>query len=244
MEKRIKILHWLTISAIVAFCLMQCYWLYSRYTYTLESHEEELYRTVLDVMQEEREIRKSVKRPDINILTSTRISASSQPGSSGILSTVFDIYVIDLNKIDVSQMNATDIKDIINLYETQKPDGIVHHNFEINDKPSDPNEYDALERFTVDVRKPFRLQTLDSLLRDRGLIVDEIVMEKADTMVWFPSKAGHESILLPKISVTYPYDIFEGETVTVTLSVGLSPVIAKMMDLLILSSHSFFPHFL
>lgn len=235
MEKRIKILHWLTISAIVAFCLMQCYWLYSRYTYTLESHEEELYRTVLDVMQEEREIRKSVKRPDINILTSTRISASSQPGSSGILSTVFDIYVIDLNKIDVSQMNATDIKDIINLYETQKPDGIVHHNFEINDKPSDPNEYDALERFTVDVRKPFRLQTLDSLLRDRGLTVDEIVMEKADTMVWFPSKAGHESILLPKISVTYPYDIFEGETVTVTLSVGLSPVIAKMMDLLIFS---------
>ena len=235
MEKRIKILHWLTIAAIITFCMMQCYWLYNRYIYTLESHEEELYKTVLNVMQEERNIRKSIKRPDISILTSTKISASTQAETSGIQSTVFDIYVVDANKIDLSEVSNADIKEIIKLYETLKPEGITYHKFEITDKPTDPNEYDALERFTVDVRNPFKLSSLDSLLSKSGLEVECISIEKADSMVWLPSRTEHTSIFSPQFTVTYPYDIFEGELVSVTLVVGISPVIAKMTDLLILS---------
>ena len=235
MEKRIKILHWLTIVAIIAFCMMQCYWLYNRYIYTLESYEDELYNSVLDVMQEEHNIRKAMKRPDISILTSTKISASSLSDSAGIQSTIFDIYVVDLKKIDISNVINADIKEIIRLYETSNPDGITHHNFEITDKPTDPNEYDALERFTVDVRNPFKQSSLDSLLRKRGLALDNISIQKADTMVWLPSRTERTSILSPQITITYPYDIFEGETVSATLTVGMSPVIAKMMDLLIMS---------
>lgn len=235
MEKRIKILHWLTIVAIIAFCLMQCYWLYNRYVYTLENHEEELYKSVLNVMQEERNIRKSIKRPDISILTSTKISASTQAETSGIQSTVFDIYVVDANKVDLSEVSNADIKEIIRLYETSKADGITHYNFAITDKPTDPNEYDALERFTIDVRNPFQLSSLDSLLNKRGLDVVNISKEKADSMIWLPSRTERTSILSPQITITYPYDIFEGELVSITLSVGISPVIAKMTDLLVLS---------
>ena len=235
MEKRIKILHWLTIVAIIAFCLMQCYWLYNRYVYTLENHEEELYKSVLNVMQEERNIRKSIKRPDISILTSTKISASTQAETSGIQSTVFDIYVVDANKVDLSEVSNADIKEIIRLYETSKADGITHYNFAITDKPTDPNEYDALERFTIDVRNPFQLSSLDSLLNKRGLDVVNISIEKADSMIWLPFRTERTSILSPQITIIYPYDIFEGELVSITLSVGISPVIAKMTDLLALS---------
>ena len=235
MEKRIKILHWLTIVAIIAFCLMQCYWLYNRYVYTLENHEEALYKSVLNVMQEERNIRKSIKRPDISILTSTKISASTQAETSGIQSTVFDIYVVDANKVDLSEVSNADIKEIIRLYETSNSDGITHYNFAITDKPTDPNEYDALERFTIDVRNPFQLSSLDSFLNKRGLDVVNISIEKADSMIWLPSRTERTSILSPQITITYPYDIFEGELVSITLSVGISPVIAKMTDLLVLS---------
>ncbi len=235
MEKRIKILHWLTIVAIIAFCLMQCYWLYNRYVYTLENHEEELYKSVLNVMQEERNIRKSIKRPDISILTSTKISASTQAETSGIQSTVFDIYVVDANKVDLSEVSNADIKEIIRLYETSKADGITHYNFAITDKPTDPNEYDALERFTIDVRNPFQLSSLDSLLNKRGLDVVNISIEKAGSMIWLPFRTERTSILSPQITIIYPYDIFEGELVSITLSVGISPVIAKMTDLLVLS---------
>ena len=235
MEKRIKILHWLTIASIITFCMMQCYWLYNRYVYTLENHEEELYKSVLNVMQEERNIRKSIKRPDISILTSTKISASTQAETSGIQSTVFDIYVVDANKVDLSEVSNADIKEIIRLYETSNSDGITHYNFAITDKPTDPNEYDALERFTIDVRNPFQLSSLDSLLNKRGLDVVNISREKADSMIWLPSRTERTSILSPQITITYPYDIFEGELVSITLSVGISPVIAKMTDLLVLS---------
>lgn len=225
----------MTIVAIIAFCLMQCYWLYNRYIYTLESYEEELYKIVLNVMQEERNVRKSIKRPDISILTSTKISASSLSDSAGIKSTVFDIYVVDINKIDLSEVSNADINEIIRLYETSQPDGITHYNFNITDKPTDPNEYDALERFTVDVRNPFQLSSLDSLLSKQGLKVVNTSIVKADSMVWLPSRTEHTSIIEPQITITYPYDIFEGELVSVTLAVGISPVIAKMTDLLILS---------
>ena len=235
MENRIKVLHWLTIVAIVTFCAMQCYWLYTRYTYTLENHEEELYESVLDVMQEERDIRKSVKRPDIGVLTSTRISASASPDSVGVKSTVFDVYVVDLNRIDFPELGNVDIKEIVKLYDSSMPEGLAHHKFKITDKPADSNEYDALERFTVDVRNPFRLSSLDSLLSKRGLAVKSISTSKADSMVWLPSRTGHTSILSPKITITYPYDIFEGEMVRVTLAVGMSSVIAKMAGVLVIS---------
>lgn len=225
----------MTIVAIIAFCLMQCYWLYNRYIYTLESHEEELYKIVLNVMQEEENIRKSIKRPDISILTSTKISASLLSDSAGIQSTVFDIYVVDINKIDLSEVSNADINEIIRLYETSQPDGITHYNFNITDKPTDPNEYDALERFTVDVRNPFKLSSLDSLLSKQGLKVVNTSIVKADSMVWLPSRTEHTSIFSPQFTVTYPYDIFEGELVSVTLVVGTSPIIAKMADLLALS---------
>ena len=54
-------------------------------------------------------------------------------------------------------------------------------------------------------------------------------------MIWLPSRTERTSILSPQITITYPYDIFEGELVSITLSVGISPVIAKMTDLLVLS---------
>ena len=92
-----------------------------------------------------------------------------------------------------------------------------------------------MERFTVDVRNPFRLSSLDSLLSKQGLKVVNTSIVKTDSMVWLPSRTEHSSIIEPQITITYPYDIFEGELVSVTLAVGVSPVIAKMTDLLILS---------
>lgn len=232
MEKRIKILNWLTIVAIVAFCLMQCYWLYNRYVFTLDSYEEELYKTVLDVMQEEREIRKSVKRPDINIHTNTKFSGSA---IAGIQSTIFDIYVVGLKKIDFTEVDEDNIKEIIKCHETSFPESITHHNFEITDKHTDPNEYDALERFTIDIRSPFDLSILDSLLNSRDLMVRNIHIEKADSMIWQPTRTESTSTLSPQITITYPYDIFEGEIASITLSVGISPIIAKMKYFLVIS---------
>lgn len=235
MEKRIKILHGLTIGAILAFCTMQSYWLYHRYSYTLETHENELYETVLEVMQEEREVRKFKKRPDINIVTNTKITASTEPGKAGILSTVFDIYAVDLKKNERKDITEKDIKNIIRMYRTAQTEGITHYRFDITNHPKDPNEYDALERFIIDFRSPFKIARVDSLLRQRGITAKDIHIERADSMVWLPLRFNHTSTFNPHITISYPYDIFEREMVNITLPVELSPVLSKMMNLLLLS---------
>lgn len=236
MEKRIKILHGLTIGAILAFCTMQGYWLYHRYLYTLEIHENELYETVLEVMREEREIRKFKKRSDINILTNTRITASSQSGKAGILSTVFDIYAVDSSKLALENISKRDIKDIISRYQTAPTEGITHYHFDITNHPKYPNEYDALERFIIDFRNPFEIARIDSLLNERGITAKAIHVERADSMVWLPLRFNHTSTFDPHITVSYPYDIFEKEMVNITLPVELSPVLSNMMNLLLLST--------
>ena len=235
MEKRIKILHGLTIGAILAFCTMQSYWLYHRYSYTLETHENELYETVLEVMQEEREVRKFKKRPDINIVTNTKITASTEPGKAGILSTVFDIYAVDLKKTERKDITEKDIKNIIRMYQTASTEGITHYRFDITNHPKHPNEYDALERFIIDFRSPFEIARVDSLLRQRGITAKDIHIERADSMVWLPLRFNHTSTFNPHITISYPYDIFEREMVNITLPVELSPVLSQLMNLLLLS---------
>ena len=54
-------------------------------------------------------------------------------------------------------------------------------------------------------------------------------------MVWSASRTDHPSKWHPEITVSYPYDIFEGEVVNVTVAVGMSPVIMKMLDTLLIS---------
>ena len=97
------------------------------------------------------------------------------------------------------------------------------------------NEYDALERFIIDFRSPFKIARVDSLLRQRGITAKDIHIERADSMVWLPLRFNHTSTFNPHITISYPYDIFEREMVNITLPVELSPVLSKMMNLLLLS---------
>ena len=114
MEKRIRTLHWLTIITIIAFCAIQCYWLYNRSVIAVEDHKEELYKTVLDVMDEELKLRKEIQRSDIGIRTNTNIY-SSQHKSNSTLRIMFDIFVVEKVKFDLVNTDNSELKDIINI---------------------------------------------------------------------------------------------------------------------------------
>ena len=92
-----------------------------------------------------------------------------------------------------------------------------------------------MERFIIDFRSPFKIARVDSLLRQRGITAKDIHIERADSMVWLPLRSNHTSTFNPHITISYPYDIFEREMVNITLPVELSPVLSKMMNLLLLS---------
>ena len=63
MERRIKFIYGLTICAIIAYSIVQGYWLFSRYQLSLEEYKSELYSTIIACAKEEMAIRNTLPHP-------------------------------------------------------------------------------------------------------------------------------------------------------------------------------------
>ena len=63
MERRIKFIYGLTICAIVAYSIVQSYWLYGRYQLSLDEYKSELYSTITACADEDIAIRKTLPNP-------------------------------------------------------------------------------------------------------------------------------------------------------------------------------------
>lgn len=233
MEKRIKILHVFTIIAIIIFCMAQCWWLYTRYDYTLNNYKEELYHRVLEVMQEELEMRRgSQNRNDIGIVTNSQIQANNSRQHNS-LTWVFDVYVTKGDEYTIR--DSSDSKRIISLYEENKPAGIKKYRFSVEEREKERDAYKALERFCIDEKYPFSTDELVSLLNKNDIYATSLIKERRDTMVWNPELIPHLDILKPGMDVIYPYDIFEGELVRMSFNIGVSPIIKEMSGTLIIA---------
>ncbi|MDR0982274.1 MAG: HAMP domain-containing histidine kinase [Culturomica sp.] len=185
-------------------------------------------------MQEELNLRRSEQDTNVIIVTNSKIQATSghqQGGNS--LTWVFDIYVLDRYKYIIK--DSSDLNNIVQIYENQKPTGITKYQFTVSDRNNERGAYDAMERFCIDEHIPFTVEHLESLLKDSGIPVKEVFVEKVDSMVWSVNRENNTSMWKPEMSITYPYDIFEGELVKISCSIGMSPVIMKMLDILLIS---------
>ena len=60
MERRVKFIYGLTICVIIAYSIVQGYWMYSRYQLSLEEYESELYATITACVEEDISMRKAL----------------------------------------------------------------------------------------------------------------------------------------------------------------------------------------
>ena len=226
MEKKIKILHVCTIIAIIIFCITQCWWLYTRYDYIWQNYNEELYQSILGIMQEDFENRRiSGERNNIDFVTKSSIKVDNTKMQYTI-NLFFDVYVIDGSKYGDKDSTYSD--RILNLYKKYKPEGIKKYEFSIRNCENEREAYVGLERFQVDEICPFSIKRLEDLLMKAGLKTTSITTEKVDSMVWKPKQFSHLNILKPNMTVIYPYDIFEGEVVRMNFDIGMSPIMKRM----------------
>ena len=233
MEKKIKILHVCTIIAIIVFCITQCWWLYTRYDYIWQNYNEELYQSILGIMQEDFENRRiSGERKNIDFVTESSIKVDNTKMQYTI-NLFFDVYVIDGSKYGDKDSTYSD--RILNLYKKYKPEGIKKYEFSIRNCENEREAYVGLERFQVDEICPFSIKRLEDLLKKYGLKTTSITTEKMDSMVWKPKQFSHLNILKPNMTVIYPYDIFEGEVVRMNFDIGMSPIMKRMSGTMVLS---------
>ena len=226
MERRIKILNVFTIIAIAAFCIMQCWWLYARYKYTLQNYESELYGTISGTMAAEFDMRRRTPDPKVGIVTSSSITAGVGGEEGSSLTWMFDVYVVDGDQYPVG--DSLDSERIVSSYAEQGQDGITKYRFIVSDSKNEADAYDALERFCVDEMHPFSTDRLERLLHERGIYPGSISTEHADSMMWNPVYVPHSSVLNPVMTVVWPYDILGREQVRITVPIGVSPIIMDM----------------
>ena len=72
MEKRIKILNYLTVIVIVLFTIVQGKWLYSRYKYTVQTYADTLYNRVFESVDEYNKMRQNAVSNEIAVEYTTR----------------------------------------------------------------------------------------------------------------------------------------------------------------------------
>ena len=246
MERRIKFLYGLTICAIVTYCLVQGYWLYSRYRLSLEEYKSELYSTIISCAEEDIAIRKTL--PYSPRFYGNRLRKTSEIKGDDVVETWrYEIFALDTLHYSLHIPKGADahtylleyIASLLDDHPAELPEGLEYFVFNCNSKKNEDmgtsQLVEALNRFTVDHQHPFQKERLDSILRSRGITAQSVTTTKADTMIWQPSMQTKGSIWQPVMQVSYPYDIFEGQVVVVTTAICISPVIRKMAYTLLIT---------
>ena len=243
MEKRIKLIHGLTICVIIAYSIVQGYWMYSRYLLSLEEYESELYTAICACVEEDIATRKALPAPNrLYGNHSRRIDIKNENHASAW---AYDIYVFDTLQQSVSIPKGIDAHTYLLDYIANHPgnnpqesnDGIEIFEFRCNnvDDTIATHVVDALDCFIANHKQPFQTARLDSILRSKGITAQSVTTTKADTMVWQPSMQPHTSIWRPVMTVSFPYDIFEGQQVVVKTAIGMSPIIRRMTYTLLIT---------
>lgn len=93
MEKRVKFIYGLTICVIIAYSIVQGYWMYSRYQLSLEEYESELYATITACVEEDIFMRKALPAP--NRLYGNRSRKIDIKDENHASAWAYDIYVFD-----------------------------------------------------------------------------------------------------------------------------------------------------
>ena len=243
MERRFKFIYGLTICAIVAYIIVQGYWLYSRYQLSLEEYKSELYNTIIACAEEDIATRKTLPYPPR--FYGNRLRKTSEiKGNDAVETWRYEVFALDtLQYVPKGTDAHTYLLDYIaGLHDSipaELPKGLEYFVFTCDSKGHEDmgtsQLVEALNRFTVDHQHPFQKELLDSILRSRGIVAQSITTTKADTMVWQPSMQTDGSIWQPVMKVSYPYDIFEGQQVVVTTAISVSPVIRRMAYTLLIT---------
>ena len=243
MERRFKFIYGLTICAIVAYSIVQGYWLYSRYRLSLEEYKSELYSTIIACAEEDIAIRNTLPHPPR--FYGNRLRKTSEIKGDNVVETWrYEVFALDtLQYVPKGTDAHTYLLDYIaSLHDSipaELPKGLEYFVFTCDSKGHEDmgtsQLVEALNRFTVDHQHPFQKERLDSILQSRDIAAQSVTTTKADTMIWQPSMQTKGSIWQPVMQVSYPYDIFEGQEVVVTTAICISPVIRKMAYTLLIT---------
>ena len=162
MEKRIKILNYLTVFVIVVFAIMQGEWLYTRYKYTVQTCADTLYNRTIESINEYNDMRQNAANDKIAVEYTTR-----QFIRDGSVIYLFDIYTADKSRY--SSIDSLTADFFSRIYETKHPDWLSREAYVVVQAKKESEVFDAVERTCLDRRFPFSVDGLDTIMRANNI---------------------------------------------------------------------------
>lgn len=230
MKKRIKILCIFSIIAILTYCTMQVYWLYSRYAYEIGVHEDELSATVQNVLDEYRELRQDTRDTTLHLLTSMRRTVED--------SLPMPIWFCEIYVVDAKTFHDRDsfiLADIARLYTDYQPDGISRYEYKFSTAPSDRIAYDGIRKTMLNLESPFKTNEFVTMLHEAGIKDCKVRIHDTEQPQWVMSEVMDKSIISPYIEITYPLDPLRCEVAVMYIPVPMPPVLHKMSEIILMS---------
>ncbi len=237
MEKTIKILYILSIIVILTFLGMQGYWLYLRYEYSLKEYEynaEDAIEKALIEYNTER-----VKNCLTQIQSSYKLSHDvDSSGQKKRMVTVATTTIQGRNLLGIHEdRKLTDkemeklakiVIDSLNSVEKKRL------TLDVTSAPSDGAAWNAMKNFDLEVKHPFTMNGIDSLLKKEGINA-EVSFIQTDSLIWDLKSVHHGSVLHPRFKITSPYSELEQKAVVIDCEIPVSSIIKEMGWTLILA---------
>ena len=227
MGKRIKIVWILTIITSLLMIGGQSYWLYNQYNFSALEYMQTLHKRILEVEEEEADIRfrnrqmgaEPLRSMAMNLSGWTSMKEDSVKRPEPKSSTTLTFYYLNNEKMD-----STDIEKMIQ----EKSDSIIVRDTFRTENVSTEILFSASTLYTLQVSNPFRETLLDSLLQANDIRMTNYQKETSDTTQWKGSYVPFRKGLAHKMKVIYPYNPLKREVITGEVTIPLSPLLHQM----------------
>ena len=246
MEKRIKTLYIITISAIFAFLGMQIYWLYGRYEFSLREYERNLSERIamcVDDYNAIRAVSSDIRadsfrnEKDFNAFYVPSFSLQQHYGDTVRTKRTSRIYTYLFSAHELLGLEpGTPLTDeqrtrAMDLAEIQMATPVDSMVFDASGAKDENEAWRATNNVQVERKCPFTVEGIDSILTKAG-IKARINLSKADSMVWETAVCYHTSVVAPDVSMTIPYSQLQGKTVSIVSPVNHFEVLPGMWQTL------------
>ncbi len=235
MEKKIKTLYTLSIIAILAFLGMQAYWLYTRFEYSLIEYENISSDKISGAIVEYNKVRAThspMTKESTKIQSSYNMNTDTKSdGSRKRTVTVTTrelngrklLGIVENRKLTPEEMKRLEelVLDSLDMVDAKVA------TVDASNAPSDGIAWNAMKNFENEIRSPFTIEGIDSILRKHGLIA-EISLILQDSVTWEPVVERHSSILSPRLKTTTPYSELEKKAVVIECDIPSSEILRSM----------------
>lgn len=226
MDKRIKIVWIFTIITSILMIGGQSYWLYNQYNYSAVEYMQTLHERVLEIEEEEADIRfrnrqisaEPLRRLSMNLSGWTSLDPDTikrpEPKSTTKLTFYYVPEGVDSTEIEKQIEGKYDSVFVCDTFRTENVSTEIL--------------FSASTLYTLQISNPFQESLFDSLLQTKGIRMMNYRREISDTILWKGSYIPLRKGLVHKMKVIYPYNPLKKEMITGEVIISLSPLLHQM----------------